>query len=109
MPHAPIVLKGPGRFKDPANLTWERYIALQTRERERYLAERATIPQDALDFKSVNPRYLERAIEQFANNYFPEQSATRYIATAAANAPFEELKTCCLFQDRKSTRLNSSH
>ena len=98
MPHAPIVLKGPGRFKDPANLTWERYIALQTRERERYLAERATIPQDALDFKSVNPRYLERAIEQFANNYFPEQSATRYIATAAANAPFEELKTCCLFQ-----------
>src|SRR5436190_634641 len=85
MPHAPIVLKGPGRFKDPANLTWERYIALQTRERERYLAERATIPQDALDFKSVNPRYLERAIEQFANNYFPEQSATRYIATAAAN------------------------
>ena len=28
MPHAPIVLKGPGRFKDPANLTWERYIAL---------------------------------------------------------------------------------
>jgi len=98
MPHAPIVLKDPGRFKDPANLTWERYIALQTRERERYLAERATIPQDALDFKSVNPRYLERAIEQFANNYFPEQSATRYIATAAANAPFEELKTCCLFQ-----------
>src|SRR5438876_6837549 len=62
MPYAPIVLKGPGRFKDPANLTWERYIALQTRERERYLAERATIPQDALDFKSVNPRYLERAI-----------------------------------------------
>jgi phenol hydroxylase P3 protein len=98
MPHAPIVLKDPGRFKDPASLTWERYIALQGRERERYLAERATIPQDALDFKSVNPRYLERAIEQFANNYFPEQSATRYIATAAANAPFEELKTCCLFQ-----------
>jgi len=98
MPHASIVLRDPGRFKDPANLTWERYITLQARERERYLAERATIPQDALDFKSVNPRYLERAIEQFANNYFPEQSATRYIATAAANAPFEELKTCCLFQ-----------
>jgi phenol/toluene 2-monooxygenase (NADH) P3/A3 len=98
MAHAPIVLRDPGRFKDPANLTWERYIALQTRERERYLAERATIPQGALDFTTVNPRYLERAIEQFANNYFPEQSATRYIATAAANAPFEELKTCCLFQ-----------
>src|SRR3989475_305062 len=98
MAHAPIVLNDPGRFKDPANLTWERYIALQTRERERYLTERATIPQGALDFTTVNPRYLERAIEQFANNYFPEQSATRYIATAAANAPFEELKTCCLFQ-----------
>ena len=98
MPDPPIVLRDPSRFKDPANLTWERYIALQTRERERYLAERATIPQAALDFKSVNPRYLERAIEQFANNYFPEQSATRYIATAAANAPFEEIKTCCLFQ-----------
>ncbi len=98
MPDPPIVLRDPSRFKDPANLTWERYIALQTRERERYLAERAAIPQDALDFKTVSPRYLERAIEQFANNYFPEQSATRYIATAAANAPFEELKKCCLFQ-----------
>ena len=93
-----IVLKDPRRFKDPANLTWERYIALQARERERYLAERATIPPDALDYRSVSPRYLERAVEQFANNYFPELSATHYIATAAAHAPFDELKKCCLFQ-----------
>src|SRR3989442_2424550 len=98
MAHAPIVLNDPGSFKDHAILTWERYVALQTRERERYLTERATIPQGALDFTTVNPRYLERPIDEFANNYFPEQSATRYIATAAANAPFEELKTCCLFQ-----------
>ena len=28
-----IELKDPSRFKDPANLTWERYIALQARER----------------------------------------------------------------------------
>jgi hypothetical protein len=98
MTHARIVLKDPSRFKDPANLTWERYIALQARERERYLTERAAIPQEALDYKTVSPRYLERAVEQFANNYFPELSATRYIATAAANAPFEELKKCCLFQ-----------
>jgi hypothetical protein len=93
-----ITLRDPGRFKDPAGLTWERYIALQARERERYLAERAAIPADALAFRSVSPRYLERAIEQFANNFFPEESATRYIATAAAHAPFEELKRCCLFQ-----------
>src|SRR5947207_13088183 len=75
MPHAPIVLKAPGRFKDPANLTWERYIALQTRERERSLAGRATIPQDALDFNSRHPRYLERAIEQCPNNDLPGPSA----------------------------------
>ena len=98
MPSVRIVLRDPSRFKDPANLTWERYIALQARERERYLADRATIPPDALSYKSVSARYLERAIEQFANNYFPEQSATRYIGTAAAHAPFEELKRCCLFQ-----------
>jgi rubrerythrin len=98
MAHRRIVLKDPGRFRDPANLTWERYIALQARERERYLAERAAIPSEALAYKTVSPHYLERAVEQFANNYFPELSATRYIATAAANAPFEELKKCCLFQ-----------
>ena len=93
-----LTLKDPGRFKDPAGLTWERYVALQARERERYLAERAAIPAEALAFQTVSPRYLERAVEQFANNYFPEEAATRYIATAAAHAPFEALKTCCLFQ-----------
>jgi hypothetical protein len=93
-----VVLKDPGRFKDPANLSWERYVALQARERERYLADRAAIPQDALDFKTVSPRYLDRAIDQFANNYYSELSATHYIATAAAHAPFDELKKCCLFQ-----------
>lgn len=98
MARARIVLKDPGRFKDPADLTWERYIALQARERERYLAERAAIPREALEYRTVSPRYLERAIDQFANNYFPELSATHYIATAAAHAPFDELKKCCLFQ-----------
>ncbi|MBI2015780.1 MAG: hypothetical protein HYS77_09635 [Candidatus Rokubacteria bacterium] len=98
MARARIVLKDPRRFKDPADLTWERYIALQARERERYLAERAGIPREALEYTSVSPRYLERAIDQFANNYFPELSATHYIATAAAHAPFDELKKCCLFQ-----------
>ncbi len=93
-----IVLKDPDRFKDPSNLNWERYVAMQARERERYLAEKATIPQDALDYKTVSPRYLERATDQFANNYFSEEAATRYIGTAAANAPFEEIKKCCLFQ-----------
>ena len=93
-----IVLRDPRRFKDPANLTWERYVALQARERERYLAERAAIPADALAFKRVSREYLGRAIEQFANNYFAEEAATRYIATAAANAPFEDVKKCCLFQ-----------
>jgi phenol hydroxylase P3 protein len=95
---ARIALQDPSRFHDPSNLTWERYIALQARERERYQAERATIPPDVLAYKAVSPRYVERAVEQFANNYFPELSATRYVATAAANAPFEELKKCCLFQ-----------
>jgi hypothetical protein len=98
MARTPIVLKDPSRFKDPANLSWERYIALQARERERYLAERATLPADALAYKNVSARYLERAVDQFANNYFSELSATHYIATAAANAPFDELKKCCLFQ-----------
>ena len=93
-----LVLNDPSRFRDPANLTWERYVTMQARERERYLAEKATIPLDALEYRSVSPRYLERAVEQFANNYWPEEAATRYIATAAANAPFEELKKCCLFQ-----------
>src|SRR5262244_4632784 len=93
-----LTLQDESRFKDPAGLTWERYVALQARERERYLAERATIPAEALSFQTVSPRYLERAVEQFANNYFPELSATHYIATAAANAPFDELKTSCLFQ-----------
>src|SRR5437773_11043750 len=93
-----LVLKDPGRFSDPANLTWERYVALQARERERYLAERATISPEALSYRTVSPQYLERAVDQFANNYYSELSATHYIATAAANAPFDEIKTCCLFQ-----------
>src|SRR5919197_5480088 len=93
-----IALKDPGRFKDPANLTWERYVALQARERERYLAERATIPADAMAYRTVGRRYLERAVDQFANNYYSELAATHYIATAAAHAPFEELKKCCVFQ-----------
>jgi Methane/Phenol/Toluene Hydroxylase len=93
-----ISLRDPSRFKDPANLTWERYIALQARERERYLTERGTITREAMEFRTVSPRYLERAIDQFANNYYSELSATHYIATAAANAPFDELKKCCLFQ-----------
>ena len=38
-------------FSDPANLTWERYVALQARERERYLAERATIGRPAFRAK----------------------------------------------------------
>ena len=98
MTRARIALQDPSRFKDPASLSWERYIALQTRERERYLAERAALPPEALSYAAVAPRYLERAVEQFANNYYPELSATHYIATAAASAPFEELKKCCLFQ-----------
>jgi len=93
-----ITLKDPSRFIDPANLTWERYVALQARERERYLAERATIPQDSLDYKNVSPRYLRNAVDQFANNYYSELSATHYVATAAANAPFDELKKSALFQ-----------
>jgi len=93
-----VTLNDPSRFKDPSNLSWERYIALQARERERYLAERDALPPAALDFSGVKPGYLERAIEQFANNYWPEEAATHYVATAAARAPFEELKKCCLFQ-----------
>jgi len=72
-----LVLRDPALFKDPANLTWERYVALQARERERYHVERATLPAEALTFRSVSPHYLERAVEQFANNYFPEEAATR--------------------------------
>src|SRR5215813_12368866 len=93
-----ITLKHPERFKDPANLSWERYVALQARERERYLAERATIPAEAMAYQTVSPRYLERAVDQFANNYYSELSATHYVATAAANAPFDELKKSALFQ-----------
>lgn len=93
-----ITLEHPARFTDPSGLTWDRYVALQARERERYRAARAALPAEALEFRSVSPRYLERAIEQFANNYFPELSATRYVATAAAHAPFDALRTCCLFQ-----------
>jgi len=93
-----LVLKDPGRFTDPAGLTWERYVAMQARERERYMAERAAISQDVLNYKTVSPQYLERAVDQFANNYYSELSATHYVATAAANAPFDELKKCALFQ-----------
>src|SRR5881409_251858 len=93
-----ITLNDPGRFKDPASLTWERYVALQARERERYLAERATIPAEAMAYRTVSPRYLKNAVDQFANNYYSELSATHYVATAAANAPFDELKKSALFQ-----------
>jgi Methane/Phenol/Toluene Hydroxylase len=93
-----LVLKNTALFSDPANLSWERYVTMQARERERYLAERAAIPDDALNYRSVSPRYLENAVDQFANNYYSELSATHYVATAAANAPFDELKKSALFQ-----------
>jgi len=98
MARARIGLKETSRYKDPANLTWERYVALQARERERYLAERTAIPEDALTFKTVSKRYREGCADQFANNYYSELAATHYIATAAANAPFDDLKKSCLFQ-----------
>ena len=47
------------------------------RERERYLAERATLPAQALAYRTVGPRYLERAVEQLGNN---SCSAPRVIA-----------------------------
>src|SRR5436309_13269198 len=87
-----ITLNDLSRFKDPANLTWERYVALQARERERYLAERAAIPAEAMAYQTVSRRYLERAVDQSANNYYSELSATHYIPTAAANAPLRELQ-----------------
>src|SRR5256886_4044248 len=93
-----IMLTDPSRLRDPATLTWQRNVALKARERERSLAERAAIPAEAMAYRTVSPRYLERAVDQFANNYYSELSATHYIATAAANAPFDELKKCCLFQ-----------
>jgi len=93
-----LVLKNTALFVDPANLSWERYVTMQARERERYLAERATISDDALNYRSVSPRYLQNAVDQFANNYYSELSATHYVATAAANAPFDELKKSALFQ-----------
>src|SRR3989441_5224386 len=93
-----LVLKNTALFSDPANLSWERYVVMQARERERYLAERAAIPEDVLNYKTVSPRYLENAVDQFANNYYSELAATHYMATAAANAPFDELKKSCLFQ-----------
>ena len=65
-----ITLNDPSRFKDPANLTWERYVALQARERERYLAERAAIPADAMAYQTVSPRYIERAVDQFRQMVF---------------------------------------
>ena len=74
-----IVLKNTALFSDPANLTWERYVVMQARERERYLAERATISEDALNYKAVSPRYLANAVDQFANNYYSELSATHYL------------------------------
>src|SRR5207302_1894974 len=52
----------------------------------------------ALVLARRRPRYLERAVDQCANNYYSELSATHHIATAAANAPFDDLKKCCLFQ-----------
>ena len=67
-----LVLKNTARFVDPANLSWERYVTMQARERERYLAERATISDDALNYRNVSPRYLQNAVDQFANNYYSE-------------------------------------
>jgi len=93
-----LVLENPALFVDPANLSWERYVTVQARERERYLAEKATISDDTLNYRHVSPRYLENAVDQFANNYYSELSATHYVATAAANAPFDELKKSALFQ-----------
>jgi hypothetical protein len=68
-----ITLRDPSRFKDPANLTWERYVALQARERERYLAERATIPAEVMAYRTVSPRYLERAVDQFELSAEPDR------------------------------------
>src|SRR5207248_2412975 len=92
-----ITLHDTSRFHDPANLTWHRYVEMQTRERERYLAERAAIPDDVINYRAVKPGYLANAVEAFANNFWSEEAATRYIATVAARAPSEEIKKCCLF------------
>src|SRR5438445_11688966 len=93
-----LVLKNTALFSDPANLSWERYVVMQARERERYLAERAAIPEDVLNYKTVSPRYLENAVHQVRNNYYSELSATHYVATAAANAPFDDLNKSAPFQ-----------
>jgi hypothetical protein len=77
-----ITLNDPSRFRDPANLTWERYIAVHSRERERYLAERAAIPRETLEYKSVGPRYLARAVEQFAIQQWQDESLRLFCEVA---------------------------
>lgn len=94
-----ITLKDPSRFHDPFGLSWPKYIAMQARDKEHYDKERATVSQEALDFKLADPKYLEQVThEQFLDNYFGELSATKYLAVIVKNAPFEELKKCALFQ-----------
>ena len=55
-----LTLKDTSRFKDPADLTCERYVAMQARERD--LAERAALPAEALAYRTVSARYLERLL-----------------------------------------------
>src|SRR2546428_1565052 len=62
------------------------------------MAERTTIPQDALNYKTGSPQYLDRAVDPSANNYYSELSCTHDVASGAASAPFDELKKCALFQ-----------
>src|SRR5436309_16138695 len=93
-----LVLKNTALFNDPANLSWERYVVMQARERDRYLAERATISDDALNYRTVSPRYLANAVDHCANNYYSEPSATHFVATAAANAASDALQNSALFQ-----------
>src|SRR5215470_2850722 len=67
-----LVLRNTALFVDPANLSWERYVAMQARERERYLAEKATVSDDALNYRHVSPRHLEMDREVFERARIPE-------------------------------------
>jgi hypothetical protein len=92
MPEERVVLHHPSRSQDPFNLDSFKHYRMQAKEKERFLEERSSLPDEKRRMQ-VDPAYIDAMLPVFIFFYAAEAAAVSYIGEVAHSAPFEALKT----------------
>ena len=94
-----LSFKDPSAFKAPGSLTFEKHLRLHAEEKQRYLQERESLPDDKRHMR-LDPRYVDAMRRRWVVLYYGELSSAQYMGTAASHAPLEmtEFITACVCQ-----------